>query len=253
MSDFLPMTNSPSGAPSPRQPAPRTLHGRGAEALSLNRVSAAEQVADLLTAKILDGTLAAGQRLRESTLASTLGISRNSVREGLRLLEQGRLLRYEMHRGAVVTTPSVDELDDLYRTRLHLETAAAAIPPTPLQAAALQSAFDALVAAGLAGQARELVAADMTFHAAIVALLGSHRLDAFYRTVATEMGYYLLLLSYTDDEHQRADELIVQHHRALLEVILSGDAERARDAVSAHLRANHARIRQILDATAVAT
>ena len=247
------MTNSRTGAPSPQRPAARAAHGRGAEALSLNRVSAAEQVADLLTAKILDGTLPAGQRLRESNLANTLGISRNSVREGIRLLEQSRLLRYEMHRGAVVATPSIDELDDLYRTRLHLETAAVAIPPTPSQAAALQRAFDGLVAAGLAGQPRELVAADMAFHAAIVALLGSHRLDAFYRTLSTEMGYYLLLLSYTDDEHRRADQLIVQHHRALLEVVLSGDAERARDAVSAHLRVNHARIREILDATAIAT
>ena len=95
--------------------------------LALTRVSAAEQVAELLTTQILEGVLGAGVRLRESALAAQLGISRNSVREGIRLLEQSRLVRYEMHRGAVVATPSVDELDDLYVTRKRLEGAAAAV------------------------------------------------------------------------------------------------------------------------------
>lgn len=214
--------------------------------MRLHRTSAAEQVADLLTGLILDGTLGAGERLRESALSQTLGISRNSVREGIRLLEQGRLVHYEMHRGAVVATPSIAELDDLYRTRMHLETLAAGVVPTPEQTADLERAFELLVAAARTGQAREIVAADMAFHSTLVARLGSPRLSAFFQTVTTEMGYYLLILSHVDDEPGHVDEAVLAHHRVLLDAALAGDTDAARTALVAHLEENHQRIRQIL-------
>lgn len=212
----------------------------------LQRTSAAEQVADLLTGLILDGTLGAGERLRESALSKRLEISRNSVREGIRLLEQGRLVRYEMHRGAVVATPSIEELDDLYRTRLHLETLAAGVVPTPEQTAELERAFEGLTAAARTGQAREIVTADLAFHSTLVARLGSARISAFFQTIATEMGYYLLILSHVDEEPQHVDEAVLAHHRVLLDAALSGDAEAAQAALAAHLHENHERIRQIL-------
>ncbi len=217
--------------------------------LSLQRTSAAEQAADHLTALILDGTLGPGERLRESAIAESLGISRNSVREGIRLLEQGRLVRYEMHRGAVVVTPSIAELDDLFRTRLHLEVLAVGAARSPERIAALEGAFEALVAAAGTGQAREIVAADMAFHAAIVAGLGSARISAFFASLTTELGYYLLILSHTDDEPGHVDEAVLAHHRHLLDTALSGDVEGARAALTEHLHENHQRIRQILAAT----
>lgn len=226
---------------------------RAAMPSPLQRTSAAEQVADLLTGLILDGTLGAGERLRESSLSKALEISRNSVREGIRLLEQGRLVRYEMHRGAVVATPSIEELDDLYRTRLHLETLAVAAPPTPEHTGDLERAFEALTAAARTGQAREIVTADLAFHSTLVARLGSARISAFFQTIATEMGYYLLILSHVDDEPGRVDEAVLSHHRVLLDAVLSGDTDAAKEALAAHLHENHERIRQILLSADTAT
>lgn len=217
-----------------------------AASLSLQRTSAAEQVADLLTGLILAGTLRPGERLRESALSQTLGISRNSVREGIRLLEQGRLVRYEMHRGAVVATPTIEELDDLYRTRVHLETLAIMTAPTPEQIAALEHAFEALVAAAHDGQPRDIVAADMAFHSTLVARLGSRRISAFFAQVATEMGYYLLIQSHVDDEPAHVDDAVLAQHRLLLDMAVAGDADAARATLLDHLRENHERIRQIL-------
>jgi len=231
----------------------RASHGdavaeRAVAPLSLHRASAAEQAADRLTALILDGTLGAGERLRESALAESLGISRNSVREGIRLLEQGRLVRYEMHRGAVVVTPSIAELDDLYRARRHLETLAVGVEVTAERAVALERAFEDLVAAARTGQAREIVQADRAFHAALVAGLGSARLSSFFESLTTELGYYLLILSHADDEPGHVDEAVLGHHRRLLETVLSGDAEGARAALEEHLRENRQRIREVLAA-----
>lgn len=224
----------------------RAREGDAVAALSLQRTSAAEQVADLLTGLILEGTLRPGERLRESALSQTLGISRNSVREGIRLLEQGRLVRYEMHRGAVVATPTIDELDDLYRTRVHLETLAVMTRPSPEQVAALERAFEAMVTAARGGQPREIVAADMAFHSVLVARLGSARIDAFFASVATEMGYYLLIQSHVDDEPAHVDDAVLAQHRLLLDMAVAEDVDAARAALLDHLRENHERIRQIL-------
>ncbi|QZY50751.1 GntR family transcriptional regulator [Leucobacter tenebrionis] len=224
----------------------RGADGSGPPALVLQRASAAEQVADRLTALILEGTIGPGERLRESTLAQTLDISRNSVREGIRLLERGRLVKYEMHRGAVVVTPSIEELDDLYRTRLHLESLGVGVEATPAHTAALERAFEHLVDAADTGSARAVVAADLAFHSTLVARLGSARIDSFFETVMTETGYYLLILSHADDEIGRIDEAVLDDHRLLLEAVRSGDAGEARRALTAHLRSNHERIRQIL-------
>ena len=70
--------------------------------IAIQRQSTAEVVADTLMRMIVSGALPAGVPLRESSLAPKLGISRNSLREGIRLLEQSRLVQYEIHRGAVV-------------------------------------------------------------------------------------------------------------------------------------------------------
>lgn len=219
---------------------------RAAMPTPLQRTSAAEQVADHLTGLILDGTLRAGERLRESALSTTLETSRNSVREGIRLLQQGRLVRYEMHRGAVVATPSIGELDDLYRTRMHLETLAVAVAPTAEQTIELERAFAGLTAAAHTGLAREIVTADLAFHAALVAQLGSARIDTFFQTVTTEMVYYLLIQSHTDDEPAHVDEAVLAQHRLLLDAVLSGDTAAAQTALAEHLQENHERIRQIL-------
>ncbi|WP_413320341.1 GntR family transcriptional regulator [Agrococcus sp. 1P02AA] len=214
--------------------------------MDIQRTSTATQVADRLTALILAGELGPGDRLRESALAESLGISRNSVREGIRLLERGRLVRHEMHRGAVVVTPSIAELDDLYRTRLHLESLAVRLAPTSERRSALEGAFAELERAAAGGQPRGIVEADMAFHAALVAGLESERLSAFFDSVTTEMGYYLLIQSHVDDEPGRADEAVLANHRRLLDAVLSGDPGSAEAALVEHLRINHQRIREIL-------
>ena len=78
--------------------------------------------------KILRGDLGPGQPLRENAIALALKISRNTVREAVRLLEQSGLVKYEFNRGTVVIDPSVDDLMELYCARLALEVAAVSKP-----------------------------------------------------------------------------------------------------------------------------
>jgi DNA-binding GntR family transcriptional regulator len=78
------------------------------------------QVAEHLSARIIEGAHAPGSRLREIVLAETFDVSRATIREALRLLEQRGLVRILPQRGAHVTQLSAKELDDLFEVRASL-------------------------------------------------------------------------------------------------------------------------------------
>jgi DNA-binding GntR family transcriptional regulator len=78
-------------------------------------------VATELRRQILDGTLRQGERLIEDRLAEQLGVSRNPIREALRMLEAEGFLEVTARRGCFVATLSADQADDLFEVRLAME------------------------------------------------------------------------------------------------------------------------------------
>jgi len=70
---------------------------------------------------ILDGTLRPGERLIEDRLAEQLGVSRNPVREAIRVLEGEGFLDVTARRGSFVATLSAKQAADLFEIRLVLE------------------------------------------------------------------------------------------------------------------------------------
>jgi DNA-binding GntR family transcriptional regulator len=78
-------------------------------------------VADEIRQLILDGTLRPGERLTEDRLAEQLGVSRNPVREAIRVLETEGLLEVFAHRGASVASLSAQHAENLFDVRLALE------------------------------------------------------------------------------------------------------------------------------------
>lgn len=84
-----------------------------------------EQVAQRIADEIVEERVAPGSRLKEVDLASAYQVSRASIREALRLLENRGLVRIEPRRGARVTLLSAEEVDDLYEIRAGLLTIAA--------------------------------------------------------------------------------------------------------------------------------
>jgi DNA-binding GntR family transcriptional regulator len=85
---------------------------------------------------ILDGSLQPGERLVEDRLAQQLGVSRNPIREAMRVLEAEGFLDVTSRRGAFVAKLSARQAEDLFHVRLALEPlgarlAAAAEEPRP--------------------------------------------------------------------------------------------------------------------------
>jgi len=215
------------------------------DGLVLRRSTTAQQVADGLSERILAGAFAPGERLRESAIAAEVGIARNTVREAVRILELGGLVRHEVNRGAVVIAPTPDGVETLYAARERLETAAVARTPTADQVRALVDTFDALVEATRSHDPRRIVDCDLAFHAAIVAMLDSSRLEEFYAGLTRELGFYLMTLSLHDREFEDPDALIAEH-RTILEAVQAGDPQRAVAAVRTHLEVNARRLAEIV-------
>jgi DNA-binding GntR family transcriptional regulator len=88
---------------------------------SLKHRTLSSAIADRLRQEILSGALASGAQLRQDALAAAYEVSRIPVREALFLLEAEGLVRIEPHKGAVVTSLSVEEIDDVFDLRILLE------------------------------------------------------------------------------------------------------------------------------------
>ena len=76
---------------------------------------------------IAAGRIKPGERLRETDLAETIGLSRTPVREAIRRLEAEGLVTHEPRIGAVVKTLTQQEIVELYEMRIVLETTAASM------------------------------------------------------------------------------------------------------------------------------
>jgi DNA-binding GntR family transcriptional regulator len=216
------------------------------EGLIVQPSTTAQQVAAGLTSRIVAGAFAPGDRLRESAIAAELGVARNTVREAVRILEQSGLVQYQVNRGAVVISPTPEKVDALYTARAVLETTAVARPLAESDLAALRTSYDKLVAAADSHDALRIVDLDLAFHSAIVATLGSSRLDEFYAELMVELRFYLTVLSLEDREFEHPDDVLAEH-RTILEAVESGDTATAVQRVRSHIETNAGRVIEILN------
>ena len=74
---------------------------------------------------ILSGAFKPRERLIEMDLIEQFGISRTVIREAFKRLEAKGLIRVTPYRGAVVADLTVEEIEEIYFVRIHLERIAA--------------------------------------------------------------------------------------------------------------------------------
>ncbi|TCR60812.1 GntR family transcriptional regulator [Bosea sp. BK604] len=92
----------------------------GQPQLQLRQTVASATVAELRR-RILSGSVAEGEALRQDALANEFGISRIPIREAFRELAAEGLVTLHPHRGAVVTALSADDIAELFDLRAMLE------------------------------------------------------------------------------------------------------------------------------------
>jgi DNA-binding GntR family transcriptional regulator len=194
--------------------------------------TAPERAADLVREAVFQGRFAPGTPLPESLLSQALQVSRNTVREALRLLMGERLLTYEPHKGVSVRRLSAADVTDIYAGRRLLELSAVdALSGRPPPARAFTAVLAAADAATAAGDWPAVGTANLRFHAEIVALHGNGRLDAFFEGLMTELRLGFLAL---DDPAAFHDAYRERNHE-VARLLRGGEHAAAREALTTYL------------------
>ncbi|MER5378168.1 GntR family transcriptional regulator [Streptomyces sp. NPDC002553] len=217
------------------------LAGLADDRALLGRTSTAERVADILRSRIAEGCFPPGTRLSEDSVGGALGVSRNTLREAFRLLTHERLLVHELNRGVFVRVLTVEDVEDIYRTRALVECAVVrglGEPPYTLDRLRAAVAEGDVAAAG--NDWKGLGTANIHFHQELVALAGSARTDELMRGVFAELR---LAFHVVDDPH-RLHEPYLARNRQILRALESGDRGAAEELLVVYL---HDSLRRIVE------
>lgn len=184
---------------------------------------------------ILDGTFAPGDNLIEQKLSNELGVSRTPVREALRQLELEGLVKTVPNKGAVVVGVSVEDIDDIYTIRMHIEGLAArwtAEHITPEEIEALREVVELQEFYVSRGDTLQVWHLDTRFHEIIYEACRSrplrHTLSGFHHYIqkARELSF----------KTAGRAALAVEEHRRILEAIAAHSADEAERLTAEHIR-----------------
>ncbi|WP_420111154.1 GntR family transcriptional regulator [Pseudactinotalea sp.] len=213
----------------------------GAVAVPPRRVLA-DAVYEQLTALIMDHAIEPDARLNIEALARDLAVSPTPVREALARLESDGLVTKEPLRGyrtTAVLTP--DELAQVFEFRTLVEpwaAAGAARRRREEDIAALRAELASAPVTTGSDYAHYAALAqhDQRFHTLLLRIAGNDvALGAFERTRA-----HLHQFRYAFSSSMSA--AAISEHGGIVEAVAAGDTRAARSAMTAHLKAAHARI-----------
>ena len=189
-------------------------------------------VADQLRTTIVDGELAPGQRLVQDELARTLGVSREPVRQALRMLEAEGLVVHRPRRGVVVAPVAEQVVRDVYDVRAALDGLAARRSVGRLTAPRIDEARRIVRAARRhleRGDVAGLLADDRAFHALILDASGNQVARDVLAAQWNRVGAVMRAVLESGYAHQAWQE-----HEAIIGAIAAGDAERAESLAREH-------------------
>jgi len=214
----------------------------------LNRVSVADQVAALLRQRILDGEFRPGTQLQELPLASSLGVSRNTMREAIRILSIEGLLRRSLHRGVAVSQLSLRDAREIYQLRRMLEIPAilCARRADPDLLKELRRAVEQYEEAIEDSDWPRAVSHDLHFHGLLIRFHANKRLDSFYRNMIGELRIGMVLVDRSHDD----PGALIPVHRKMYQLLSTGKLKPCAALLEQHLEDSESRLTQVLTAKA---
>jgi DNA-binding GntR family transcriptional regulator len=211
----------------------------------IHRVSVADQVASVLRQQILTGELRPGMPLQEAPLATSLGVSRNTMREATRILSLEGLLKRRIHRGVAVSQLSLKDVQEIYHLRRILEISAVLAAKSE-DGDVLRELHAALDGYERTVRERNWVRAvefDLQFHALLIRFHHNHRLESFYQKAIGELRMGMVLVDRGHDDPGR----LVPVHRKLYQLLENGRVRQCAALLTQHLQDSESRLSRIMN------
>lgn len=230
-----------SAAPGPGR------RGAGRPALGATRAPAVGSLAEIAYARlrrdVFEFRWLPGDRFNEKDLALSLGMSRTPVREALSRLAQEGHLSVSARSGWMVCPLDFTLYDELYETRIVLETAAVRRLCERGEPASLESLRRYWLAEpGRRDQDPARVAArDEAFHTALVEATGNRVMAQMHRDI-TDRIRIVRRLDFTDPARM---DVTFDEHGQILRSIGRRKADQACLLLRAHVEASRAAVRRI--------
>ncbi len=193
------------------------------------------KVFDILRNGIIEGKYNPGDSLPEIKLAAELGVSRTPIREAIRQLELEGLVVSTPNRGTIVKGISQQDIKDVYKIRMLVEGIAsrrATENITPEELEEMREAVDLEEFYAAREDIEHLTKMDTKFHDIIFHASKSwpltHMLSTFHQ--------YLQKTRNTSMHTPGRAEKACQEHRAILQAIEAGNADKAEELTTMHIR-----------------
>lgn len=193
-----------------------------------------DQVLAEIRRRIVEGEYPPGTRLTEERLAADFGVSRNPVREALRVVETEGFVTLTPRRGAVVATPDAGTIGDLFAIRGSLEATAARLAAeraTPDDVAALRGLLDAARLATDAEDFTRVAQLNNDLHRMCIAITGNRWLMTMSSALYLHVHWVFRIGAADRAPHSWAE------HIRIVDAIEAHDPDAAETAVRHHLRA----------------
>ena len=194
----------------------------------------AEQIAQQLRRKILQGKLPPGASIKERDNAAEMGVSRTPLREAIRILATEGLVELRPARSPIVSVPTIKQISDDVEVLLAVEKMSGEL--------ACQRATDAEIA-GIEAIVADMSARfdtedplvmfeiDMRFHSAVAQASHNAPLAEIHSTFLARLwrARYLAAMQ------RRNRERVIDHHQNIARALRARDPVAIREALDLHL------------------
>lgn len=202
--------------------------------LRLEKTSLRQQALTSLRRAITTGKLAPGKHLVETELSEALQISRGTLREAMRQLQQEGLITAGARGRLSVRHLDEKEIKDIFDVRAALESLAARklceLPDKSAAAAALRAAV-AEMQRWEASNLEDRIEADLMFHRTLCHLTGN---DTLLHSWTSLEGSIRMSIMFGGVD-RAIKNMNAARHLEIVDAIETGDAERAAATVREHM------------------
>jgi DNA-binding GntR family transcriptional regulator len=203
------------------------------DSAAAGREHSVDEIAEKISAAILEHRLAPGTKLGEDRLASIFGTNRAKVREVLARLAHEQVVELIPQRGAFVAKPTIEQAQDVFEARRLIEPGVLARLVATLddvKQRRLRRHLDLEADARQRDDKRAIVRLSGEFHVLLAELAGNSALTRTVRELSTLTCLIISLYDAPTATSCRADE-----HEEIFAAVKRGDVAQAQALMSHHL------------------
>jgi DNA-binding GntR family transcriptional regulator len=196
----------------------------------VEKVSLRERIAQIIQGRILAGDFAPGDRIAEIAVSRQMGVSQNTVREALQIIEHQGLVTKIANVGTFVTRLSHEEVAQIYRVRMELEPLAAELAAERVDEAGgrlLDELAARMVSSARMRDNSQSTRADLVLHRSIWQMSGNRFLENALLEMSNPLFAYLMIKEGRAGPPNIA--AVTERHCELVRMIKTKDVAKARE------------------------